>query len=514
MSDRTSPADPAPNHTPNHMTPDEFRREGHRMVDAIADYMRTVESMPVTPDAPPGTLLNTLPDLPPDTPEPWDDIHRDLNQQIIPNLTHWQHPGFFAYFSCNASGPGILGEIASAGLNVNGMLWSTSPAATELETRVLDWCRHALGLPVDFIGNGVIQGTASEATLIALLAAQRRARDAIGEQADRAVLITSTQAHSSVIKAAMIAGLAEGPDDHTRVRLVGTDDTGAMDTDALARTIHAVHAEGRTVMMVSATAGTTGTGAIDDALAIRNALDRAHASDHARDRWPGWLHLDAAWAGVAAICPEHRAVLAGAAQADSVCVNPHKWLLTNFDCDLFWVRDRDALVRALSITPEYLRNTQSDAGAVIDYRDWQIPLGRRFRALKLWFVLRHYGLEGLRAHIRRHIAWAEWFESQVDSHPSLELVCPRQTALVCFRLARTGSGNGDETNRALLEMINASNEVFLSHTAAPADGGHTIRFVPGATATEFRHVVRAWEIVRDAAERPTSQATTGATPSR
>ena len=492
-------ADPATTPTPNHMTPDEFRAEGHRMVDAIADYMRTVESMPVTPAAPPGSVLDALPDRAPESPEPWDDIHRDLDRLIVPNLTHWQHPGFFAYFSCNASGPGILGEIASAGLNVNGMLWSTSPAATELETRVLDWCRAAFDLPEPFTGNGVIQGTASEATLIALLAARHRARSADPHAAERAVLLTSTQAHSSVIKAAMIAGLAESPDHHgpdTRVRLIATDPDGSMDRDDLARTVAAVHAEGREVLMVSATAGTTGTGATDDAEAIRETLERAHESEHGAP-WQGWLHLDAAWLGVAAICPEHRTVLAGARVADSLCVNPHKWLLTNFDCDLFWVRDRDALTNALSITPEYLRNQQSDAGTVIDYRDWQIPLGRRFRALKLWFVIRHYGLEGLRAHIRRHIAWAEWFAEQITTDPTLELVCPRRSALVCFRLVNAT----DEQNKSLLTRINASGEIFLSHTAAPGDGRHAIRFVPGATSTEFRHVARAWEITREAAHK-------------
>ena len=493
--------DPAATHTPNHMTPDQFRAEGHRMIDAIADYMRTVESMPVTPTTQPGALLDALPERAPESPadpaQTWDHIHRDLRETIIPSLTHWQHPGFFAYFSCNASGPAILGEIASAGLNVNGMLWSTSPAATELETRVVDWCRDAFGLPEAFQGNGVIQGTASEATLIALLAAQHRARAAAPEPADRSVLITSSQAHSSVIKAAMIAGLAHTPDhhgDHSRVRLVAANPDGSMNLEDLERTIASVHAEGRRVLMVSATSGTTGTGASDDAHAIRETLDRANERDHPDSNWPTWLHLDAAWLGVAAICPEHRTVLDGAATADSVCINPHKWLLTNFDCDLFWVRDRAALTGALSITPEYLRNAQTDAGAVIDYRDWQIPLGRRFRALKLWFVLRHYGLEGLRAHIRRHIAWANWFEQRVANHPKLELACPRHAALVCFRLA----GASDDDNRRFLERINASRSVFLSHTAAPADGRHTIRFVPGATATEFRHIEAAWDIIEHA----------------
>jgi len=486
---------------PNHMTPDEFKQAGYRMVDTITEYMRTVESMPVTPKTKPGDVLDALPISPPENPESWDAIHTDLDSIITPNLTHWQHPGFFAYFSCNASAPAILAEIAAAGLNVNGMLWSTSPAATELETRMLDWCAQLFDLPKAFISNhqnnlgrrggGVIQSTASEATLVALLAAQERHRDLNNPQTG--VLVTSDQAHSSVIKAAMIAGLAQGPDDQSRVRLVRTHPDGSMNLDELARTIDAIHAENKSIIMLSATAGTTGTGGIDDTPAVRDTLDRAHETGH----WPGWLHLDAAWAGVAAVCPEHRGVLAGARVADSVCINPHKWLLTNFDCDLMWTRDSGAIIRALSITPEYLRNKQSDANAVIDYRDWQIPLGRRFRALKLWFVIRHYGLQGLRAHIRCHLEWAEWFAQQAQADDRFELICPRSLGLVCFRLKHAPDAH--DPNPALLESINQSGKVFLSHTAAPKDGRFTIRFVTGATATEFKHVAGAWSIIKDAA---------------
>jgi len=495
------PNDPAAEHRPPHMTPDEFRALGHRVVDRVADYMARVGELDVKPRATPGDVLAALPDAAPETPQPWDDILADLDSIIIPNLTHWQHPGFFAYFPCNASGPGILGELLSAGLNVNGMLWSTSPAATELETRVLDWCRRLFGLPEAFTGNGVIQGTASESTLIALLAAKHRAGVATP------ALITSDQAHSSVIKAAMIAGLADGPEDHRRVRKVRTTPDGAMDLDHLREILTGLTAEpeGPEPVMVSATVGTTGTGAVDDIAGIRRILDDTGrpVPGGSGPASPCWLHIDAAWAGAAAVCPEHRHLLAGAEHADSVCLNPHKWLLTNFDCDLFWVRDRGALLGALSITPEYLRNEQSDARSVIDYRDWQIPLGRRFRALKLWFVLRHYGVEGLRAHIRRHVAWAAWFESQVAADDRFELVAPNRLALVCFALKA-----GDAPTRALLERVNGTGEVFLSHTTSPGSGPnsgpgggrYTIRFTPGATLTRFEHVARAWAIIAEAAD--------------
>ncbi|HHN77240.1 MAG TPA: aspartate aminotransferase family protein [Phycisphaerales bacterium] len=476
------------------MTPDEFRALGHRMVDWIADYLASLERRPVTPPTQPGDVLAALPESLDGSAPGWDAVFRDLDTIITPNLTHWQHPGFFAYFPCNASGPGILGEIAGAGLNVNGMLWATSPAATELETRTLDWCADLFALPDFFKGNGVIQGTASEATLAALLAARRRDQQAepAGDPPSELCVITSEQAHSSVTKAAMIAGIAAGPDDRRHVRLIRTHPDGRMDLDDLRRALESSPAP--RPVMVAATVGTTGTGAVDDIAGIRRVLDEIHT-----DR-PVWLHVDAAWLGSAAVCPEFRRVLGGVEHADSLCINPHKWLLTNFDCDLFWVRDRNALTDALSITPEYLRNQASDAGGVIDYRDWQIPLGRRMRALKLWFVLRHYGVDGLRAHIRRHVAWAEWFEQQIQRDDRFDLVTPRSAALVCFALRA-----GDDATRALLEKINTAGEIMLSHTAAPVDGRYTLRFVPGSPLTEFRHIVRAWEVISRAADAPPDQ---------
>jgi aromatic-L-amino-acid decarboxylase len=486
-------SDPAANHRPPHMTPDEFRELGHRMVDWIADYLRTIESRPVRGPVRPGDVLRALPGSPPESPGhpgEWDAIFRDLDAIIAPNLTHWQHPSFFAYFPCNASGPGILGELASAGLGVNGMLWATSPAATELETRVLDWCRELFDLPAHFAGNGVIQGTASEATLVALLAARRHRRAADPGARSFAVLC-SEQAHSSVAKAAMIAGLADSPEDRSAIRLIPTTPDLAMDPEGLRAELGSLRDDpgGRRAALVVATLGTTATGAIDPVDAIARTIRETDPATR--------LHIDAAYTGSALVCPEFRALARGIEHADSICINPHKWLLTNFDCDLFWIRDRRPMIDALSITPEYLRNAASDAGAVIDYRDWQIPLGRRFRALKLWFVIRHYGAEGLRAHIRRHVAWADWFAQRAGADPRFEVVA-RSPGLVCFRLR-----GDDDANRALLERVNAGGEILLSHAVAPAYDGtgrrsgsrYILRFALGAPATAFAHVARAWEVI-------------------
>ena len=477
------------------MSPDQFRTLGHRMVDWVADYMERVESVPVASRARPGDLLAALPKSAPTRPggtAEWDRIFGDLDELILPGLTHWQHPGFFAYFPCNSSGPGVLGEIASAGLNVNGMLWATSPAATELETRVLDWCADLYGLPGWAVGQGVIQGTASEATLIALLAAKQRLRAPADPPGRSFAVYCSEHAHSSVVKAAMIAGIATGPDDHTHVRQIVAGPDGRMDADALAAAIRADADDvGRPdPCAVVATIGTTGTGAIDPVAEVAGITAGTGL----------WLHIDAAWAGPAAACPEHRAILDGVDRADSLCLNPHKWGLTNFDCDLFYTRDRDALTRALSITPEYLRNEATDAGDVVDYRDWQIPLGRRFRALKLWFVLRHYGAEGLRAHIRQHVAWAEWLEAKLAGDPRFGLSAPRSLSLVCFH-----HRDGDDATAALMRALNDTGEVFLSHTRVPefgpagdrleGPGRYVIRVAIGATATERRHVEHLWTLI-------------------
>jgi aromatic-L-amino-acid/L-tryptophan decarboxylase len=487
------------------MTPEEFRALGHQVIDWLAHYMSTIEQHPVLSRVQPGEVLAQLPAEPPQqglasrgSTDAWREVLADLDRIIIPALTHWQSPSFFAYFPCNASGPAILGELLSAGLNINGMLWSTSPAATELEIRVLDWMAAMLGLPETFMsasgrGGGIIQGTASESTLISLLAARQRTRHLSHKPDDAFTLYASEHAHSSVIKAAMIAGLARNPDDRQRLRLIPGDDNFAIRADLLHDALRSDLHAGLIPCWVCATVGTTSTTAIDPLDRIAAALADVNFAAQG-----GWLHVDAAHAGAACICPEYRWMLRGIEHADSLCFNPHKWLLTNFDCDCFWTRDRAALSDALSITPEYLRNRASESGQVIDYRDWQIPLGRRFRALKLWLVIRHYGIEGLQAYIREHIRLAALFEELVRQDDRFEIAAPRTINLVCFRLRGQGDA-ADARNRALLDAMNDSGRLFLTHSVLPLPGRGrqlVLRMAIGATATQERHIREAWALIQ------------------
>ncbi len=464
----------------DHMTPDEFRQAGYRMIDWVASYLERLEEFPVLSPVLPGEIRAQLPPSPPLEGEPFEAVLSDLDEIVLPGITHWQSPNFFAFFPANASGPAILGELASAGLGVQGMLWATSPAATELETHVLDWLAEMTGLPDRFRsdgdGGGVIQDSASSATLVAMLAARERATDGRANRTgitSRLVAYTSTQGHSSVEKAVRIAGL--GSD---QLRLVPVDETYAMRPDALEARIRADRERGEVPSIVVATVGTTSSTAIDP---LGPIADICH-------RYGLWLHVDAAYAGTAAVCPEMRWILDGLEGADSYCFNPHKWMLTNFDCDAFYVADRAHLIETLSILPEYLRNQATESGTVIDYRDWQIPLGRRFRALKLWFVIRHYGVEGIRAHVRRHIGLADRFADHVDAHPEFELAAPHPFGLVCFRHV-----DGDEMNRRILERVNASGRLYLTHTVL--DDRVTLRLAIGSPATTEHHVDRAWELI-------------------
>ncbi|MGH8905710.1 MAG: pyridoxal-dependent decarboxylase [Egibacteraceae bacterium] len=457
------------------MTPEEFRRCGHAVVEWVARYMERVETFPVLAQVAPGDVRAMLPPLPPEAGEPFERILADLDEVIMPGITHWQSPSFFGYFPANASGAAILGDLVSSGLGVQGMLWATSPACTELETHVLDWLVELLGLPSGFRGGGVIQDTASSATLCALLAARQRA----GPRAGPLRVYASTQAHSSVEKAVRIAGLGED-----QLRQVEVDRVYRMRPDDLAARIAADRSAGATPCLVVATVGTTSSTAIDPVRAIGEVCRREDV----------WLHVDAAYAGSAAVCPELRWIHDGLELADSYCFNPHKWLLTNFDCSALYVADSEPLVGALSVLPEYLRNTATSSGAVIDYRDWQVPLGRRFRALKLWFVLRTYGAEGLRRHVRRHVALAREFASWVERDPDFELASPHPLGLVCFRHV-----GGDEANEALLEGLNASGLLYLTHTRL--EGRYTLRLAIGAPATRRRHVEQAWAHIRRLAPR-------------
>lgn len=463
------------------MTPDEFRRHGREVIDWIADYMEQVEQLPVLSQVKPGEIYGRLPDRPPQQGEPFEAILRDVNDIILPGITHWQSPNFFAYFPSNNSGPSILGDLLASGLGVQGMLWSTSPACTELETRVLDWLVAALGLPERFlsttVGGGVIQDSASSAALCAILAARERAGSGEQKACGELVAYASTQTHSSIEKGLRVTGLGS---DH--LRRIDVDDRWAMRPDCLAEAIAADVAAGRRPFFVCATAGTTSSLGFDPLRRIGETCRRYNL----------WLHVDSALAGTAAICPEFRAMHDGLELADSYCFNPHKWMFTNFDCSCFFVADRGPLVRALAIMPEYLKNQATQSGGVIDYRDWQVPLGRRFRALKLWFVLRWFGIEGIQQRVRRHVALAQELAAWIQSDPRFELAAPAALNLVCFR-----HRGGDDINQQILDRVNASGKLFISHTRLR--DRLTLRFCVGQTNTERRHVEQAWKQIAEAA---------------
>jgi aromatic-L-amino-acid/L-tryptophan decarboxylase len=469
-----------------HMTPDEFRRHGHAVIDWIADYHARIESFPVRSQVKPGEIRASLPANPPAHGEPFEVLLKDVEKLILPGVTHWQSPNFFAYFPSNGSGPGTLGDLLSSGFGVQGMLWATSPACTELETHMLDWLVPMLGLPEKFLssssGGGVIQDTASSAALCALLAARERATNYASNKKGcdrRLTAYVSTQTHSAVEKGAMIAGL--GVDN---LRLIEVDENFAMRPDALARQIEVDKRAGLVPCFVCATVGTTSSNAVDPVAEI-TCLAQQHNL---------WLHVDAAMSGTAALCPEFRHFQNGVELADSYSFNPHKWMFTNFDCTCFWVADRKALIQTLSIVPEFLRNQASESGAVIDYRDWQVELGRRFRSLKLWFVIRHYGIEGLQHHIRRHVELAQELASWVRADANFELAAPVPLNLVCFR-----HKGGDAINQQIMDNLNRSGDLFLTHTKL--NGKLTLRLCVGQANTEARHVENAWKRICEEAEK-------------
>jgi aromatic-L-amino-acid/L-tryptophan decarboxylase len=469
-----------------HMTPDEFRRHGHDVVDWIADYYARVESLPVLSRVEPGQIRAALPSDPPMKGEPFDLILGDIEKIILPGVTHWQSPSFYAYFPCNASGPAILGDLLSSGLGVQGMLWATSPACTELETHVLDWLVTMLDLPRKFLstssGGGVIQDTASSASLCALLAARELATDFASNRRGcdgKLVAYTSSQAHSSIEKDVQIAGIGR-----ENLRLIAVDENFAMRPDVLSRQIEKDRSAGLFPCFVCATIGTTSSNAIDPVAEIGRIC---------RER-KVWLHVDAAMSGTAALCPEFRHIQKGLEFTDSYTFNPHKWMFTNFDCNCFYVADRKALIQTLSVLPEYLRNKATETGAVIDYRDWQIPLGRRFRSLKLWFVIRHYGIEGLQYHIRQHVELAQQLVEGIKKDDRFELAAPAPLNLVCFR-----HKGGDEVNQSLMDRLNRSGDLYLTHTRL--NDRLTLRLCVGQANTTARHVERAWRRIQEEAAR-------------
>lgn len=472
------------------MTPQEFRKHAHTLVDWMADYMASVEEQPVRAQVLPGDIAAKLPAAAPDVAEPFEAIFADFERIVMPGITHWQHPSFFAYFPANSSPPSVLAEMLTATLAAQCMLWQTSPAATEMEARMMEWLGAMTGLPATF--RGVIQDSATSATLAALLVAREKATGwrgnedglaALGAEGLKLTVYVSEEAHSSVEKTMKAAGFGRAS-----LRKIPADDDFAMRPRALRDAVARDVAAGFTPACIVASIGGTGTGAMDPLRAVGEI-----ARDHGI-----WLHVDAAWAGSALILPEHRGLIDGIEHVDSFVFNPHKWLMTNFDCTAFFVRDAQALERTLALVPEYLRSRQ--AGTVTDYQNWSVPLGRRFRALKLWFVIRAYGVEGLQAILRRHIALAGDLFARVSGEPDFEIMSPLRLALFGFRYRPNGLDDEaalDVLNERLLHALNDSGELYVTQNRVR--GRYAIRFSIGQTNTQARHVDAAWRKIAQTA---------------
>ncbi len=473
------------------MSVEEFRTAGHQLVEWIAEYLAHPERYPVLARTKPGATRNAVPRTPPQRGDSMGAILADFEEYILPGITHWNHPGFMAYFAITGSGPGILGELLTAALNVNGMLWKTSPAATELEEVALDWLRQMVGLPDGFLG--VIMDTASVASLCALAAA----REAIPEyrfrvngmaSGPRLRLYTSEQAHSSIEKAAIVLGLGQ-----QGVRKIPVDADFRMDPRALAAAVHEDRQDGWRPLCVVATVGTTSTTSVDPVPTLAGLCAQEGM----------WLHVDGAYAGIAALVPEFGWVLDGCAGADSVVINPHKWLFTPIDCSAFYCRHPEVLRQTFSVIPEYLRTSEAAGAAVRDFMDYGIQLGRRFRALKLWMVLRYFGWEGLAARIREHIRLGHLFASWVDADANFERLAPAPFSTVCFRAhpatvrgpsAESRDAYLDALNEALLDAVNATGRVYLSHTKLR--GRYALRLAVGNIRTTEAHVREAWALLQ------------------
>jgi len=463
----------------------EFRKQAHLMVDWMADYLENIEDYPVKSPVKPGEISAKLPSHAPASGEAMDDIFQDFQDIILPGMTHWQHPNFMAYFPANASPPSILAEMLSSTLAAQCMSWQTSPAATELEGHVMGWLGDLIGLPSGF--HGVIQDTASSAMLVAFLSARERIND---YQSNHTGLngrglhtcYASEEVHSSTDRAIRMAGLGS---DH--LRKIPLDENFAMKAEELDRAIKADLAAGHKPTCVVATLGSTSLSAIDPLKAIGQVCQKHGV----------WLHVDAAWGGSALVLPEFRWMIEGIEQVDSFVFNPHKWLLTQFDCSAYFVRDKGALIRTFEILPEYLKTREGDQ--VNNYRDWGIPLGRRFRALKLWFVIRSYGIEGLQNHIRRHIDMCQNLAKTVAAEPDFEVLAPTPLALFCFRYHPEGAAltGLDQINMELFEKINDTGKLYLTQTKIRGD--FAIRFVSGSPMTEQHHIDAAWKLIKDMA---------------
>ena len=484
------PSDPRPDHPFGDMDPEAFRREAHRLADWIANYLAGSGQYPVLAQVRPGEIAGALPRQAPAAGEPFDAIFADFERIVLPGITHWNHPGFFAYFSITGSAPGVLAEFLSAALNVQAMLWRTSPAATELEEVTLAWLRQLLGLPETF--EGVIYDTASIATLHALAAAREvhvpavRSRGLAGRSdLTRLRVYCSEQTHSSIDKAVILLGLG-----HESLRKIACDAEFRMRADLLETAIAEDRAAGWLPLAVVATVGTTSSTSVDPVPEIAAVCRRESI----------WLHVDAAYAGVAAMVPGYEWVLRGAEQADSLVVNPHKWLFTQFDLSAFYCRRMDAVRAAFALTPEYLKTVE--AAPVRNLMDTGIQLGRRFRALKLWMVMRHFGADGLRARIGEHMRLARLFAEWVDTSGDFERLAPVPFSVVCFRAlpaVPSDSASAEALNARLLEAVNNSGTIFISHTKL--DGRYALRLAIGNLHTTESHVAAAWALLRSEAQR-------------
>nr|AEQ01059.1 tryptophan decarboxylase [Mitragyna speciosa] len=475
------------------LDPDEFRKQAHRMVDFIADYYKNIENYPVLSQVEPGYLRTQLSQTAPYLPEPFENILQDIQKDIIPGMTNWLSPNFFAFFPATVSSAAFLGEMLCTGFNSVGFNWLASPAATELEMVVMDWLANMLKLPKSFMfsgtGGGVLQGTTSEAILCTIIAARDRAFEKIGvENIGKLVVYASDQTHSFFVKTCKLAGIFP-----CNIRIIPTtaDDNFSMSPDALRKQIEADVEDGLVPLFICATVGTTSTTAIDPV---------SELADVAND-FNVWIHVDAAYAGSACICPEFRQYLDGIERVDSLSLSPHKWLLCYLDCCCLWVKKTDLLVKALATNPEYLRNKRSEFDSVVDYKDWQIGTGKRFRALRLWLVMRCYRVANLQSHIRSDVQMAKMFEGFVKSDPRFEMIVPRAFSLVCFRLNPSGGSNEADLellNKKLLDRVNSTGRTYMTHTKAGEV--YLLRFAVGATLTEDRHVYAAWELIKQCAD--------------
>ncbi len=466
------------------MDSQEYQHLLHHVADWMHRYQQEKRMYPVQPDIQPGSLKAKLPQSPPEQPELMETILKDFYEQILPGITHWQHPGFFAYFPASNSEPSILAEMLTAAIGAQCMVWYTSPAAEELEERTMEWLRDMIGLPDTF--QGVIQDTASTATLVSLLTARERKSEwEINRNGFSSLhkyrVYASVNTHSSIDKAVRISGI--GFANLVKVPVLQDE---SMDSIALEQAVIRDIQAGFTPLYVAGTFGTTGSTAIDPLADIARIAQK----------YGLWFHIDAAYGGAALILPEIRALATGMEHADSLVFNPHKWLFTNFDCSAYFIRDKESLIHTFSIMPDYLR-TPADQ-VVNNYRDWGIQLGRRFRALKLWFVLRYYGLSGLQGMISRHIRYAKWFENEIIRHPDFELLAETRFALVCFRYKPQAVTDPDRLNilnEALLNTLNKTGHIFLTHTHIK--GIYSLRMVAGRHDTERIHWEHAWDIIRE-----------------